>query len=266
MSMSGTPGGKRLRALRNDYGKTQLAVELDANLGTGYLQRLETGKVQQPERDTLERILAALAAQYSERREVLEMFGYLVSTPVPSQAAIKWAVAACQAELDSALFPAYLLDCAHRLLTWNAFVPRLFDLPHMRQQAKTAYISMLKVVFDPAYHFSPQILNREAFFLAQIRALRYERQRFQDEAWYSDLIRDMRQCSEFETYWTKPPATPALFAARPLTLLELAAKDAGILQFRLLSEAFVQDRRFRIIYYLPADARTIQHFFVDIPR
>jgi transcriptional regulator with XRE-family HTH domain len=53
MSMSGTPGGKRLRALRNDYGKTQLAVELDANLGTGYLQRLETGKVQQPERDTL---------------------------------------------------------------------------------------------------------------------------------------------------------------------------------------------------------------------
>ena len=266
MSMSGTPGGKRLRALRNDYGKTQLAVELDANLGTGYLQRLETGKVQQPERETLERILAALGAQYSERREVLEMFGYLVSTPIPSPAAIEWAVAACQAELDSALFPAYLLDCAHRLLTWNAFVPRLFDLQHMRHQAKTAYISMLKVVFDPAYQFSPQIINREAFFLAQIRALRYERQRFQDEAWYSDLIRDMRQCPEFETCWTNPSTTPALFAARPLTLLKLAAKDADILQFRLLSEAFVQDRRFRIIYYLPADTRTIQYFFVDIPR
>lgn len=256
--MAGTPGGKRLRALRHDYGQTQLAVELEANLGIGYLQRLETGKVQQPEQSTLERILVALGAQYSERREVLELFGYLVPTPIPSPSAVAWAMAACQAELDSAVFPAYLLDCAHRLLTWNALVPKLFDLPHIRQQTQTEAISMLKVVFDPAYHFSPQILNQEAFFLAQIRALRYEKQRFQEEVWYSELIRDMRQCPNFENYWTKSPSSPTLFAARPLTLLKLTAKETGILQFRLLSEPFVQDRRFRIIYYLPADAGTIQ--------
>ena len=253
-----TPGGERLRGLRNYYGQTQLNVELAANLGIGYLQRLETGKVQQPEQDTLERILTALDAQYSERREILEMFGYTVSTPIPSQTAIQWAVAACQEELESAVFPAYLLDCAHRLLTWNALVPKLFELPNICSQAQTEPISMLKVVFDPTYKFSTSIRNHDAFFQAQIRALRYEKQRFHQEAWYNDLIEDMRQIATFEAYWNKPITTATLFPARPLTLLQLAIGDGHILQFRLISEPFVQDRRFRIIYYLPADAQTIE--------
>jgi transcriptional regulator with XRE-family HTH domain len=259
MNLTGTSGGNRLRALRNYYGKTQLTVELEANLGTGYLQRIETGKVQQPEQDTLERILAALGTQYNERRELLEMFGYLVNAPIPSAAAIKWAVAACQSELDSAVFPAYLLDCAHRLLTWNNLVPKLLDLDHVRQQAQPGHVSLLKVIFDPVYQFAPRILNQEAFFLAQIRALRYEKQRFHDESWYNTLLQDMLQCPEFERYWTTSSSTQTLFAARPLTLLQLDSKEVGILQFRLISESFVQDRRFRVIYYLPADAKTIQH-------
>jgi transcriptional regulator with XRE-family HTH domain len=259
MNLTGTSGGNRLRALRNYYGKTQLTVELEANLGMGYLQRIETGKVQQPEQDTLERILAALGAQYSERRELLEMFGYLVGAPIPSATAINWAVAACQTELDSAVFPAYLLDCAHRLLTWNNLVPKLLDLDHMRQQAKSEHVSLLKAIFDPAYQFASRIINQEVFFLAQIRALRYERQRFQDEPWYTTLIQEMLQGPEFEHYWTNYPSAQTFFAARPLTLLQLDSKEVGALQFRLISESFVQDRRFRVIYYLPADAKTIQH-------
>ena len=67
-------GGKRLKSLREAYGKTQLVVELDASLGTGYLQRIESGRVQQPERETLERILDALCVRYSERCEVMNLF------------------------------------------------------------------------------------------------------------------------------------------------------------------------------------------------
>src|SRR5947209_5963594 len=74
---SRTPGGSSLRALREAAGKAQLWVEAEAEIGTGYLQRLESGKILQPERTTLERILAALGARYSERRDVLERFGYL---------------------------------------------------------------------------------------------------------------------------------------------------------------------------------------------
>src|SRR5262245_2717800 len=110
MSLSNTPGGKRLRALREFHGKTQLDVELDASLGIGYLQRLELGRVQQPERDTLERILSALHARYTERREILERFGYVVDAPIPDDEEIDWAISVSQTELDRAVFPAYLLD------------------------------------------------------------------------------------------------------------------------------------------------------------
>lgn len=253
-----TPGGRRLRALRAYHGKTQLEVELDASLGIGYLQRLEAGRVRQPERATLDRILLALNAHYTERREVLELFGYLVDAPIPNEEEVQWAIAACRAELNSAVFPAYLLDCAHRLLYWNAFVPRLLNVSSKRGAAlDLRYVSMLKMVYD-GYPMSAAIRNREVFFPAQIRALRYERQRFHDEEWYGALLDDMLQCRTFKDHWDKEGAELIHIPARPLTPLEIELPDAGLLRFRLISEPFVQDHRFRVIFYLPADSRTIE--------
>src|SRR5258706_12828737 len=100
-----TPGGIRLRGLRETYGKTQLDVELDGSLGIGYLQRLELGKVQHPERDTLERLLAALGANFGERREVLELFGYALVITVPTEAEIRWAIDVFQAEVENESLP-----------------------------------------------------------------------------------------------------------------------------------------------------------------
>jgi hypothetical protein len=40
--------------------------------------------------------------------------------------------------------------------------------------------------------------------------------------------------------------------------LRLLDSDIEFLQFRLLSEPFALDRRFRVMYYLPADAVTMQ--------
>jgi transcriptional regulator with XRE-family HTH domain len=256
MNPSRTPGGKRLRALREFHGKTQLDVELDAGLGIGYLQRLELGRVRQPEHDTLERILSALNARYTERREVLELFGYVVDAPVPVDEEIDWAIAACRAELDSAVFPAYLLDCAHRLLVWNRPVTRLFDVPDAPSPGGGKNRrSMLRTVFDPAYGLTPRIHNADAFFKAQIRALRYEMQRFHGEVWVDALLDDMHQCEEFERSWGREGRETVHIPARPLTPLELAV-GGDVLRFRLISEPFVQDHRFRVLFYLPADALT----------
>src|SRR5690349_17887921 len=120
-----TLGGLRLRALREAYGKTQLEMELDANLGIGYLQRLELGKVQQPERYTLERILDALPAKFKERQEILELFGYAAPICNPNEAETRWAIDVFHAEVKQATVPLYLLDCTHRLLAWNALVPKI---------------------------------------------------------------------------------------------------------------------------------------------
>lgn len=95
---------------------------------------------------------------------------------------------------------------------------------------------MLKILFDPAYGVTPLIANPDVFFPAQIRALRCEMQLFQ-------------------RHWTQ---TDYSFAARPLTPLELDLPDSGRLKFRLLAEPFAQDRRFRVLYTIPADGNTIQ--------
>lgn len=253
-----TPGGSRLRALREYYRRTQLEVELDASLGMGYLQRLELGRVQQPERDTLERILTALEARYTERREVLELFGYRVSSPIPDESEIQWAIEICQQELNSAVFPAYLLDCASRLLIWNALVPPLFQFKQSSAPAVQHYLSMLRLVFDEAYGFTASIMNTDVFFPAQIRALRYEVQAFRDETWCNRLIEDMLTCAQFKHYWDQNANLQTQFPARPLTPMIIRSQGSDSLQFRLISEPFVQDRRFRVIYCLPADPATIQ--------
>ncbi|MBZ0290894.1 MAG: helix-turn-helix transcriptional regulator, partial [Anaerolineae bacterium] len=186
----GTPGGNRLKALREYVGKTQLDVELDASLGMGYLQRVESGKVRHPERDTLERILGVLGARYTERRDILELFGYVVDAPLPDEIEIQWAIDACRDDLDSAVFPAYLLDCGHRLLAWNALLPKLFRFP-----AITTRVSMLRVIFDVYYGVTPLIANPDTFFPAQIRAFRYEMSHFQGEAWTGTVLDDLMTIS-----------------------------------------------------------------------
>lgn len=256
---SGTPGGNRLRLMREASRKSQLEVELDAHLGIGYLQRVESGKVQRPERETLERILSVLNARYTERRDVLEMFGYVVDAPLPNEAEIAWAVAVYEKELSDVPFPAYLLDCGHRLLAWNRLAPRLFVFAGRGNDAVLHRASMIHMIYDARYPVRLITANPDVFFPAQMRALRYEMRLFHGEPWYKLLIEEMLGCPLFEEYWRRSEAEADYhIPARPLVPIELKISDAGLLQFRLFSEPFAQDRRFRVIYFVPADGQTTQ--------
>lgn len=249
-----TLGGIRLRALRATYGKTQLDVELDASLGIGYLQRLERGKVQHPERDTLERILAALGVSFIERREVLGLFGYTVAVSLPNEAETHWAIDIFQSEVKQDSIPSYLLDCSHRLLAWNPLVCKVFGAV----KTESDNVLMPRLIFDPTYGIASSVLNAEAFFSAQIRILQFERQYSGDEAWYNDFIDEMRQYQTFDEYWTKHNAVgPGQVPMRPAAQLKLLIGH-GVAHFRLISETLVQDPRFRVIYYMPADLATIR--------
>lgn len=250
-----TRGGAQLRALREACGRTQLDVELDASLGIGYLQRLELGKVQRPERETLERIVEALGATYAQRVEVFACFGYTVPVIAPNAAEIAWAISTFHAESADETIPVYLLDCSHRLLAWNALVPHLYRVVTTRPNG----LVMPRLIFDPAYEVGEAIVNREAFFASQIRILHYENQRCGDAAWFNPFIEEMRQIEPFDRHWVgaaKAPAAP--LATRPLAHLQLeTAHRVGVMQFRLIAQTFASDPRFRVMYCLPSDAATI---------
>jgi hypothetical protein len=246
--------------LREGAGRTQLWVEIEAGLGTGYLQRLESGRVMQPEHATLDRILTALKARYSERREVLELFGYMVVTPLPREEEIAWACAVCQQELHEVPFPAYVLDCTHRLLFWNCFVPRLFGIaPDDHTLGGLARQSLLAAWFDDDSLLAPLVAEPETFLPALIRALRSEMQQFRTEAWYPEVLAPLYALPRFRHYWAVVERQPPLAsAARALVSVRLTTPGAGLLRFRLSSEHFVRDARFRLVYYFPADPATMR--------
>ena len=245
----------KLRALREDRSRSQLWVEAEADLGTGYLQRVESGKVAQPERSTIERVLDALDARYTERRDVLSLFGYAVAVPLPTPADLEWARTVSRGELDAFPFPAYVLDCTHRLIAWNEHVRRLFGGVERLTRG-----SFLAAWFDPTSAVGRLVVEPDVFLPALIRALRYEMQAFGRERWYADVLTGLFELPSFREYWAiverQPPAASA---ARALVPMRLAVPTAGVLQFRLSAETFTRDARFRIVYYFPADPPTMAY-------
>jgi transcriptional regulator with XRE-family HTH domain len=251
-----------LRALREARGRSQLWVEAEADLGTGYLQRVESGKVAQPERPTLERVLSALDARYGERREALEAFGYAVGAPLPSSADLEWARSVAHRELGDYPYPAYALDLTTRLLAWNRHFPRLLgasaDDAWMERLARRP---LLELWFDPASPLARLVLEPHVLLPALIRALRYEVLHLGPGEWYEGLLVGLMRIPRFRQYWEAPEAEPEVVgAARALTPLRLTAPGVGAMRFRLASEPFSRDPRFRAIYYLPADIATMRRW------
>ena len=255
----GTPGGGKLRALRLAAGRTQLWVEAEAELGTGYLQRLESGKIVQPERVTVERILDALGAGYADRRETLGLFGYRTAMPQPTADERAWAARVAQREVDAFPFPAYVLDCTHRLICWNRQLPHLLGLgiddPRLEHLARQ---SMLAAWFDPTSRLGSLVAEPDVALPALIRAFRFEWQQVQAEPWAADVLAELLRVPRFAHYWRlveqEPPPSGA---ARALVPLRLDVPGGGRLQFRLGAEPFTGDARFRVVYYFPVDPPTL---------
>ena len=253
-----TSGGQRLRQIREESGRTQLWVELEAELGTGYLQRVESGRVLQPERGTLERILRALDATYNERQAVMVRFGYRAPTEPPSGAEIRWAQKLAGSQLDAFPFPAYVLDCLVRLVAWNEAAEGLLDLSNLSCQD---HPSMLAPWFDEESHLGRLIAEPDDLLRALVLAYRYEARRFRGERWSAELTEQLRAIPRFERYWqVTRDQGPALGAARALLPLRLRAAEGRVLSFRLASEPFIDDDRFRVIYYFPNDPETMARF------
>lgn len=255
-----TIGGEALQRLRQKAGKSQLAVEADAELGSGYMQRIESGKVRQPERSTLERILTALNAGYSERRDILALFGYASSTPLPNDHDFEWARAAAAQELQDAQFPAYLLDCGHRLVSWNPPSELIFPcLKYYRASKSADALSIMHLWFDPQYGVRERLLNANSFFPNMLRAFQHELSLLGREEWCAAMIEHfLRDLPGFRQQWQRAEQIHTASAARALVPLHLQLAPYGLLSFRVASEHFTHDSRFRIVYLLPANQTSLE--------
>jgi transcriptional regulator with XRE-family HTH domain len=254
-------GGSRLRQLRRQAGKTQLFVELEADLGSGYLQRVEAGKVVQPEKYTLERILKAIGASYDETTEVLELFGYSSPRSLPTRRDIAWARAICQPILQKIMLPAYLLDCAHRLLAWNHFIPRLFGVTENDPTFKRLVGASIFIAwFDPHTIPGALVCEPQVFYPQMIHAHQHEIHPYRHEQWRIQLHdKWLQENALFKSYWMDATNNADYaVAARSLAPLRLSLAQENQALFHLAIEPLTQDTRFRIVYFIPADAETLR--------
>ena len=267
--LTGSSGGTLLRNIRKRADRTQLWVEAEADIGTGYMQRIESGRVAQPERSTLERILEALDARYGERRDVLERFGYVVFADPPDQAEIAWARDVCAMEIAALPFPAYALDCAFRLIAWNDLVPRLFGIsPDHRAFRRLQEGWLLGSWFDPMSPLGRSVAQPERYLPAMVRAARFELQQLHAGPRYEAMLNELAaELPQFRAYWEEGRRSPdPVMDARGLVPVNLDVPEAGPLHFRLSAEPFARDPRFRLLSFFPADIPAMRWCDAEVRR
>lgn len=256
-----TSGGQYLKQLRERAGlsKTQVAEWA----GVRNYTRYESEERDRPTRETVEQILQVLATRFSERKEALQRFGYVVNTPAPTDEEISWACSICQPIMDALPFPCYMLDIRGYVLGWNSILPYMLGIPHrtmdfiLRPQRMTLY----QAFFDSRLKIADMMENRRAFLSHIIRVMRqdWEAEYVTEEPWCQELLAEsFRRYPEFREYWAmavNPPISE--IPARPLTNLRVNTRR-GVVEVRIAIEKMSRDNRFKIVYLMPADARTLE--------
>jgi transcriptional regulator with XRE-family HTH domain len=253
-AMASETGGQYIRRLRMQSMRSQAELEFAAGLGDNYLKRIELGQVARPQRDTLERILDALQPSYAERRNVLELYGYAVQHPLPTQTEIAQAQTIFRQSVADSPIPVQLLDCALRLIDWNGLLARLAgrtpDDPAMRALAGRM---ITHVLYDPQFGIRQRLQNFAEWSGHMLPVLIHELQPYLQEAWAHDVLEELRRSAPgLDTLLNRSEELRPI-PARPLRTIIFTGPNGAALPFRIASESFTNDTRFRVIYYFPAD-------------
>jgi hypothetical protein len=229
------------------------------------LSNLERGLTRQPPLETLETLLDALhhvaPVPLTQRNAVREAWGYRPRFPLPTDEEIAWARQQWQQETATIPYPAYLVDCAQRLLIWNDHARKLIGLQaNDPLLARFQHMTVFDLAFSPDHLATFQVANRDAFLAQVVFVLKCEFLPYMQEPWFADCIAVPRQrYPQFRDLWDAiPPQELPPLGQRTMGPLVYRHRSGQVLHFRLLGAEFIGDPRFRGVQYIPLDAVTMQ--------
>jgi transcriptional regulator with XRE-family HTH domain len=248
-----------LRNLRETAGLSQLAVELEADLGSGYLHKVELGKIKSPLKETLERILAAVGARHSDRRDALEAFGYNLAASLPTTAEIEWALKECGPAVQQVAMPAYLLDCALRPLLYNGYLCALLGAsPNSKEMTGVLHRPIFEQVFDSESWLFSRFNQHEDVLPILMMTLHIELVPYLSEKWCQELVEGCMRLPLFKKYWEEVKQRgPYNIVASPLLPVQINSPLLGEITCRTSVEYLKRDSRFRVIYLIPVDQTSV---------
>lgn len=256
-----TPGGKKLEEIRKQTGLPQYKVEMDSGIGIGNLGKYESGERTKPGKNILDRILNALDAKFTDRVEVMERFGYTMNTPAPTEEEVAWAAGICQPIMDQLPFPSYLLDIQGYMIAWNYYVPKLFGIGETRLNtiARRERLTLFQAFFHSGIRLADRMEHSEMFLAHTIGIIRQDWESLLDEKWCQALLKTtFAKYPEFKKFWDMAADHPiAELPARPLANLQVNSPIMGPVEFRIAKETMNRDKRFAVVYLIPANPATL---------
>lgn len=257
--------GEALRELRKSRSFSIEQLAADAEISAPALSHIENGLVEQPKLDTLRKLFSVLNEKsdvlFSERKMILEGFGYKCLGDLPNTTDIKHAVKAWSVPFKQTGLPAYLVDYAQRVHDINDVALRFLGIdPEV--EASFGW-TVFDLAFNERFQNNVIITNRDEFILQMVKVMKSEFVSLMAEEWCINCIRDTQSNYPiFKTIWESINAseTPEV-GVRTMGPIHLSIDGMGDLSFDLVGTDLISDPRFRAIQYIPCDSNTYQKCF-----
>ncbi|HYI25718.1 MAG TPA: helix-turn-helix transcriptional regulator [Thermomicrobiales bacterium] len=254
-----------LRALRETSGLSQLELALrlsDAGIRVdqAHIHRIESGAIKRPTAPTLDAILTVgLNVPYRVRIDVLAAFGYQLRWELPTDEDIEFERRYNADALNHTIWPAYMVDHAHRIWGWNRLFPRLVG-NSADDPGNAGYVGLtvLDILFNPAVGTNRQIANAKSFGPVAVAWFKVMTKPYRQESWFHDLITRAKTWPGFFEIWDQIPEGPqALLVEPPVIPVEIHVPGlAAHLRFRAIQVAMPFDPRFAILHMVPLNVET----------
>ena len=263
--MTATLGG-----LIKDYRLKKRLSQRDISLKLGWkdtsrLSKIEQGRVGKPTRQTINRIIKALNLNENEIGHFLLVGGY-----VPTDTEIQQGIELVRKKIDTWQYPAYLQDFSFRFIYCNDNYLKVLNLPlKYKSVIEKEKPNVLKTAFDSRYvNGVEDMLGQDEkslipFKTAITAIIKNDLDEYQNESWYKNLLKELSQYDEFRDLWPKVDSTTLKRTLTEYDYEHFIGEYNGkkqTLKFHILSARFVQDPRFCVLLYFPADKETEKVF------
>lgn len=255
-----------LGGLIKDYRIKKRLSQLEVSLRIGWkdtsrLSKIEQGRVSKPTRETLDKIMAALELDESEKGQML-----LVSNTVPTKDEVRAVLDRLKDRLAYFDYPVLLVDFA-----WNVFYMDK-HLRHLLKMSDTDY-RYLEKNFP---NWLEMLFLRKSFNRIKMRAgyregelkpfeefqvahFKFESVAYSNEKWFRKLLSKLSVDSDFRKLWAEVPPSKEGHLLYEYEFDECTGNWRGreeTLRFHVFSIHPTFDFRFYLMVCLPADENT----------
>lgn len=261
--MSATLGG-----LLKDYRLQKNLSQMEIAFSLGWrdasrLSRFEQGRVENPSRELLDRIIELMGLKEEEKNHLLYTGNYL-----PTKEEIEEVRKKTDPIIQKWPYPAIVLDFSWRIIRQNKTSLILHKIDSKaKKKIEEELLSVIEILFDPNFAHNKYLKEEEfkkwhGWLLEVIIHYKYAQKNRTKEKWYVELIKKMMKNELFRKLWKEAQLTELdqIVTNYGCKFLISPEDKNKRLNFNFFIVPFLKDPRFNIEFFAPSDIETFKYF------